>query len=68
MPLWASTGQHSTQGGCREATQGHQQPSEAYERLDRAVTLAPTLDTGAVHSDAPTYTHGKSRLSWARGV
>ena len=36
--------------------------------LDRAVTLAPTLCTGAVHDDSQTYKHGKSRPTWARRV
>ena len=67
-PHWASTGQHSTQRGYREAMHGHQQPSEAPQRLDRAVTLALTLGTGAVHGDAPTYSRGKNRPSWARRV
>ena len=54
-PTRVSTGQKSTQGCRREVTHGHQQPSEAPQRLDRAVTLALTLGTGAIHSDAPTH-------------
>ena len=60
-PTRASIGQQDTQGGRRKATHEQQQPSEAPQRLDRAVTLAPTLGTGAVHGDSSTYTDGKSR-------
>ena len=41
-------------------------PPEASQRLDRAVTLAPTLGTEAAHGDSSTYTHGKRRRTWAR--
>ena len=36
--------------------------------LDRAVTLALTLGTGAVHGDFQSYNHGKSCPTWARRV
>ena len=60
-PTRASIGQQDTQGGRRKATHEQQQPSEAPQRLNRAVTLAPTLGTGAVHGDSTTYTDGKIR-------
>ena len=56
-PTRVSTGQKSTQGCRREVTHGHQQPSEARQRVIRAVTLALTLASPAAHSDSPTYTY-----------
>ena len=61
-------GQQDTQKRRREAMNVHTEPPEAPRGLVRAVTLAPTLGTGAVHGDLSTYNLGTKRPTWARRV